>query len=1394
MTTFGEVGAAYVRIRPDLTSFRREAEAGIRSNLRSLGTLRVPGLQGVERQFQTTAAAARASAESQVTSLRIVRSAREQEARANVAASIRERRALLEQLQAYRAVAASAVAGSRTQVEANNLAAASAERLGVQLTVVEHRALAATGTLNKLERGALAGSGALRGMGRSVAFASLGFIGAYGLVGAIRSSIEEAGELNNEAARSETIFRGQSASIREWSEEVSPALGFAKSEALGAANSFGTMLTAMTVGSKQAVTFSEDLTRVAAAISLARGESDPDRATAALRVALAGRGRALRQYGIILDDTTIKAKAAELGLVKSTVDPEKLALAQNRLAEAVVALQEARAKGTPLQAAKASDAVTVAQGNLRKEIAGTTGEVTKQAKAVAAHAIIMEQGQRFIDRYGASLDTAAGRSRRFHEGIDEMKEELGTALYPSFAQAVDGINAYITSLREGGSRHEEFTHDLHDAADGAHALYAGLKTLGQGFVGIAHVVGGFGNLVEILGLVYAANKALQFAAAIKESRIALFLLGAQAPRTAAAVVLAEQEMAAGTVPLLARLGSIGAGILAITGQAAKLGAAAGYIVLLTELASGKHLTDPGEEGLFRKAGFAGITGFVKEVGTFGQAGGIGPKRDLSHAQQDAAKLRLKNLSEELIYRELRRVGYTRGIAVQAIITTREHPGGAVRPPSPEDVRFTGGPSPVSKTPAQARALAGAQIDSTLGSLAKKIETGGTISLARAKSLAAQLAVVTKEIADGGFGPKRRAELIAEVTKLTTELANATAGIGTEAVKKLRADRAEIAAELKSIGADIAQARVDMATAISDAIKSALTAERDAVAQAKQNLNSLGSSLSDFINRFLDAQDEKAVNAPSGPLARRLERLTKLIAEGRATPELIREAQKVEHELNEQSARQAPDSQARKDRVQRRLADLTAELNEGKISIGRFNREVAALLKHEGINYKAAGRTLGFAFAEGFRVALKELKEQAAALIATPVRLRRQGTGFESGVVKPNEVIREQTANINRVEKEQQKTLRDLIARRHELLLKEQRNANEIARSQRRRTNELLAIRNAAKPPKPQAAERPPVPERRAPAPRARPGSPEDVRAGHNLSREASLHIRVKADDESARREVGRVSRFVSRQRLQVGLSVFSRPEAQTRAVTAARIGGHVIGSAVATGIALGMREQRGTLASQAARTIRHVIDAAKKAAGIGSPSRLAYDEIGVPLNQGIERAIIDGREGIGATLSSELRRVIRDSRREVEAAQKRAQRPTAPPERRAIERPGPERRPAPRRAIERPEPPLRRAAPRRPVIEPPSPPALRTARPAEPRRVIERVDGRTATQQRSQLLTEARHTNRTLERILVQERRAVAVLTEVELDVRKKRPRGPLKNPRRATEHAQAATRNNLLG
>lgn len=1005
MAELGQVGEAFVRIRADTRGFAEDLNQGVKKSLRSVDQLGAgQGFNRATASAERFGAATTHAGEQAVAASRAVRTAQEQTARDSVAASLAQRRSLAQEVEGYRAVAAASAKGSATQVEANRLAAASAQRLGVELTVVERQALVSAGALSKLERGAIAGSGAFRGMGRSVAFASLSFIGAYGLVGAVRSSIDAVNDLDNQTVRAVTVFRESAPEIERWAQTATHNLGFAKSSALETANAFGTIFTAAGLQGPKAAAFSEDLAKVSAAISLARGESDPSSATAALRVALTGRGRALRAYGIILDDTSIKAKALELGLVRGAADPTKTLLAQRRLNEAVAQAQALRVTpgATGLQIAKADDAVIASQAKLRTALAGTVPALNLQQKAIAAHAIIVEQGARFVDRYGASLDTAAGRSRRFHEGVGELKEELGGALYPSFTKTVEGITDYIASLEEGGKRHEQFTTDLHDVEAAAGALYSGLKLLGTAFTEISTAVGGIGNLVEILGFAYLANQSLKFAAAVRDSRIALFLLGAQAPATATAVVAAETEMTVGAETLGARLGGL-------AGRLGALGAAVVALQVVTDRSDkrgilGKLLGEfKGQPGI----GPLGVTDrALKDLGlgegtrdlirratldvtSFGSAEaaralfGFGKRasQPLPSPSSAARTLRDQNLGEALIYRSMRAAGYTRQQTLGAITSTREHPGGATASlaPSPEDVRAIG------------------------------TTAAGDSSAAAAGASTGQ--------------------------KFTTGL-----------ITSLKANLGKVRSELADVNREIAQTVSDNAQQMADAVKAAASAELQAITEAKANLNSLGGSLADRINQLLDARGTSDKVDPNSPLAKRLRHIQELIRTSGATPELVQEAKRVQSELD---AGSGGDDTDRRTRITRRLADLTDQFNQGRIGVAKFNREVTALLRANGVTYRAAGRALGVAFADGFRESLKELREQAGAIAETPASLRGKATGLEGQIIRPLEVIREQNTNIARTAEQQRRALFTLTQRRHELLLSEQKTSHQLARAQAR---------------------------------------------------------------------------------------------------------------------------------------------------------------------------------------------------------------------------------------------------------------------------------------------------------------------------------------------------------
>lgn len=147
-------------------------------------------------------------------------------------------------------------------------------------------------SFGRLERGALVGSGALRGLGRSAAFASTAFIGGAGLVFALRSSIKAAedhqvvqGQLRV-TLKDAGLAYGQYAGQIKKSDEALTKLGFTEEERYRSLNTL--------VRATKDVTRSEQLRNVAADISRATNKK-LEVATNAVAKATAGQDTQLRR-------------------------------------------------------------------------------------------------------------------------------------------------------------------------------------------------------------------------------------------------------------------------------------------------------------------------------------------------------------------------------------------------------------------------------------------------------------------------------------------------------------------------------------------------------------------------------------------------------------------------------------------------------------------------------------------------------------------------------------------------------------------------------------------------------------------------------------------------------------------------------------------------------------------------------------------------------------------------------------------------------------------------------------------------------------------------------------------------------------------------------------------
>lgn len=256
----------------------------------------VDGTTNVERAFSTVSSSA-------ATSAATVKEASVSSTEAVVAARVKQIESLRASSAAFTAAAASYVKGSDEQRAAADLAIGAQRKLQYALgetAIATGRtggsAAVAERDLGKATRGALAGAGAVAGLGRSLAFASGGFLAFAGGANLLRSSIRATQDL---AATQRQVQAQLKTSGKSWDQygaqvdavdlRLSHISGFTNQELL---QSFGYLV-------RVTGNVSEALKLNATAADVARGRNiSLSSASVALGKALGGSTTALKRLGI----------------------------------------------------------------------------------------------------------------------------------------------------------------------------------------------------------------------------------------------------------------------------------------------------------------------------------------------------------------------------------------------------------------------------------------------------------------------------------------------------------------------------------------------------------------------------------------------------------------------------------------------------------------------------------------------------------------------------------------------------------------------------------------------------------------------------------------------------------------------------------------------------------------------------------------------------------------------------------------------------------------------------------------------------------------------------------------------------------------------------------------
>src|SRR4029077_6769028 len=162
--------------------------------------------------------------------------------------------------------------------------------------------------INRTFRGVLAGSGAFRSLGRSVAFASASFLGGVGFVQVVKSSVEAASNLEEQLTKSDVVFGASAKAVEAWAKTTVNSMGLAEDQALQTASSFGALLRPLGITGQEAAKQSEQLTQLGADLA-SFYNTDVKSALDALQSGLTWQVRPLRAYGVLLSATRVNQEA-----------------------------------------------------------------------------------------------------------------------------------------------------------------------------------------------------------------------------------------------------------------------------------------------------------------------------------------------------------------------------------------------------------------------------------------------------------------------------------------------------------------------------------------------------------------------------------------------------------------------------------------------------------------------------------------------------------------------------------------------------------------------------------------------------------------------------------------------------------------------------------------------------------------------------------------------------------------------------------------------------------------------------------------------------------------------------------------------------------------------------
>lgn len=227
--------------------------------------------------------------------------------------------------------------------------------------------------------------------------AGVGMLAASGLLATgLYKAGQSAADLEQAVGGTEAVFGSSSDAIDRYAKNAADKMGLSEQAFREATTSIGGQLKGLGYDTDTAAAKSAELTQVAADLAATYGGTTAD-AVAALGSAFRGEADPAERFNLRLNQTTVNAKAVEMGL------------------------------------------------------ASTTSEVSAQAKAQATLALITEQSADALGGFGREADTASGAMQIANAKLRDAKAALGAEVAPVIASVAEGLSTLASGFSDANA-------------------------------------------------------------------------------------------------------------------------------------------------------------------------------------------------------------------------------------------------------------------------------------------------------------------------------------------------------------------------------------------------------------------------------------------------------------------------------------------------------------------------------------------------------------------------------------------------------------------------------------------------------------------------------------------------------------------------------------------------------------------------------------------------------------------------------------------------------------------------------------------------------------------------------------------------------------------------------